>query len=522
MILFAALAAAATPGGPTLEMSWGGPTLEVHRYAIVIGNDAGHPADPALAYAEHDAERVGDVLTALGGVHPEDVVLVRGEQADRVRDVFAGVARRVAADRTVGDGAESMLFVYYSGHGDARSLHLGPSDLPLTELKSLADSVDADVRVLVVDACRSGELTRLKGAVTAEPFAIRAEDRLDSEGLVIIASSSAGEDAQESERLEGGVFTHHFVAGLRGAADTSGDSRVTLTEAYRYGYARTIEATSQAPVVQHPTYAFDLRGRDDLVLTRVDDEERGGRLVLRDAGTWLVFDRDGALEAEATVGAGGALGLPAGSYLVRLREDTVVRETPLVLDRGGVVVLGRDQMTAVPYGATVRRGLSERRHTAAAVTVGGGVVGPVVPGAVAAPIAALGARIDLEVVSLGVRGHALSGRSDNAVVAMSERRVGVDLEVVRRLDLGPVAPGIGVRLGADQVWQRFDTAGVAPPTSGAVGRVGPWLGADLALGPRLSLGLSAGVDVALYRGLDDALATVPVPWALSEVVAYVR
>jgi len=103
-----------------------------------------------------------------------------------------------------------VLFVYFSGHADVSSLHLGDSRLSFQRLKELAAGVGADVNVLVVDACRSGGLTRVKGATPAEPFEIKAEDRLDSLGLAIITSSAAGEDAQESERLSGGIFTHHF------------------------------------------------------------------------------------------------------------------------------------------------------------------------------------------------------------------------------------------------------------------------------------------------------------------------
>lgn len=532
MLVAVAAWAAPVPDGAFVGPIPGPPSAGVHRYGIVIGSDEGKPSEPPLAYAEQDAERIADVLASLGGFRAEDLVILRDEPADRVRQVFADVARRMAWNRdndraSAGDGAEHLLFVYYSGHGDAGALHLGRTELPLAELKALAQGVPADVRVLVVDACRSGELTRLKGAVQAEPFAIRAEDRLDSEGMVIITSSSAGEDAQESERLQGGVFTHHLVAGLLGAADTTGDARITLQEAYRYGYARTLEATSQAPEVQHPTYAFELSGRDDLVLTRLDSPERGGRLVLRDPGTWLLFaaNRGGALQTEATVAAGGTLTLPPGTYVARLREADGVREARLTIARGEVAALARSDMQAVPYGATVRRGLTERRRSIAA-TVGGGITGPWVPDTVPAPVGAMGARLDSPALSFGLRAHVAASTSDNGAVALIQRRVGLDVEAVRRVDLGPVSPGFGVRLGGDLVAQAFRTDGEAAPHQDVVGRVGPWLGADLALSARLAIGVAGGADVELYRTLDSAgagpLAAMPVPYALTEVIVYAR
>lgn len=54
------------------------------------------------------------------------------------------------------------------------------------------------------------------------------------EGRVYITSSAAGERAQESDEIQGSVFTHYLLAGLRGAADDSGDRRVSLEEAYRF------------------------------------------------------------------------------------------------------------------------------------------------------------------------------------------------------------------------------------------------------------------------------------------------
>src|SRR5439155_22262890 len=60
---------------------------------------------------------------------------------------------------------------------------------------------------------------------------------------------------------------HNLISGLRGAADTSGDKQITLAEAYRYAYDRTVSATSMLPVgVQHPSYDYRLSGQGELVL----------------------------------------------------------------------------------------------------------------------------------------------------------------------------------------------------------------------------------------------------------------
>ena len=341
---------------------------------------------------------------------------------------------------------------------------------------------------------------------------------------MIITSSSAAEDSQESNRLQGGVFTHHFVAGLLGAADTSGDARIYPER----GLPLRLRADARGHEPGAGGPAPDLRdsicGGATIWSSPGSTSDHGGRLVLRDAGTWLVFvDSTAALHTEATVGAGGSLSLPPARYLVRLRDPDGIWESEVDLARGEEVELGRDEMTAVPYGAVVRRGLSEHRSSAAAATLGGGVSGAWVPQTPASALVSMGARLELASLSLGIRGHVARNRLERPAGTLSQRRFGLDLEAVHRLDVGWFAPGVGARIGADLVAQAFESERELPPYVGVVGRIGPWLGADSALGSRVSLGLSAGVDMALYQGLEEPrITTQPVPYALAEVVAYVR
>ena len=199
--------------------------------------------------------------------------------------------------------AKRCLFAYYSGHADAQNLHLGDTEFPTEELSNLVRLSQAKLKVLLVDACRSGALTRVKGGRPVAPFQIGLQDMLRNEGYAIITSSSAGEDAQESEALRSSIFTHHFLAGLRGPADVSRDRLVTLGEAYNYASEQTLK-TSLGTLAgsQHATFEYDLRGRADPVLT--DLRSRGARseLVLDTPGEYLLLDGEtGALLFEAQV-----------------------------------------------------------------------------------------------------------------------------------------------------------------------------------------------------------------------------
>lgn len=193
----------------------------VKRYALVVGNDRGDASDVALHYAETDAQRVYDVLKDLGGFEPADMVLLRGEAAPRAQTTLIALNDRIRS--TVTAGSEVLLFVYYSGHAGADALHMSGTRFGLEQLEQLVRGSSATFRVLAVDACRSGALTRVKGGTAAPPFDIRVDERLSEQGLVMLSSSAANEDAQESDALKGSFFTHYFVSALLGAGDADGD-----------------------------------------------------------------------------------------------------------------------------------------------------------------------------------------------------------------------------------------------------------------------------------------------------------
>src|SRR5262249_2468089 len=93
------------PGGPVelrqaltaalLLLVPGVASAQVERFAVVVGNDLGEPPDVPLRYAEMDAARMASVLQEVGGVRPENVVLLQGKDADTVRRSLIAVNERV-------------------------------------------------------------------------------------------------------------------------------------------------------------------------------------------------------------------------------------------------------------------------------------------------------------------------------------------------------------------------------------------------------------------------------------------
>jgi caspase domain-containing protein len=125
---------------------------------VIIGNNAGAPGDVELRYAHDDADKLFGVLTTLGGFAPESVTLLTERTADDVRRALITINDRIRAH-----GSDDVLFVYYSGHASADELHLGRTTLAFDQLASLVRGSAAAMRILVVDACRSGSLTHVKG-----------------------------------------------------------------------------------------------------------------------------------------------------------------------------------------------------------------------------------------------------------------------------------------------------------------------------------------------------------------------
>ncbi|HEY0252662.1 MAG TPA: caspase family protein [Kofleriaceae bacterium] len=233
------------------------------RYAIVIGSNPGWSQDRPLRYAENDAERVRDVLVSLGNFAPDRVELMRDPTTAEVRASLRRLAQ-VARDSA---NEDTLVFVYYSGHADDVNLHLRGDPLSQRELQDTLRAMPSTIKLAVVDACKSGAVTR-KGGAPVDEFEVDVLAPKLS-GLVILSSSGADELSQESRAIAGSVLTHHLVSGLRGAADEDGDHQVTVSEAYHYAYGRTRADTAISGASQRPAFRYELQGQGELVLTKL-------------------------------------------------------------------------------------------------------------------------------------------------------------------------------------------------------------------------------------------------------------
>lgn len=237
-----------------------------HAYAVVVGSNAGGAGQQPLRFAEDDAQRVAQVLREMGHFEPGDVHVLLHPTPTQVLgavDDLAGRARDEAAH-----GGQTEIVFYYSGHARATAINLGHEELALTTLRERLSALPTALTLVVLDACQSGAFARVKGAEPAADFSYNSVSKLTQKGLAIMASSTAEELSQESDELKGSYFTHHLVTALRGAGDADGDGRVSLDEAYRYAYRRTLASTARTQVgEQHVTLETDLAGQGDVPVT---------------------------------------------------------------------------------------------------------------------------------------------------------------------------------------------------------------------------------------------------------------
>src|SRR5437762_5246577 len=219
------------------------------------------------------------------------------------------------------------------------------------------------MRLLIVDACRSGALTRVKGGRDAPPFAITldAAGVGGGEGAVFLTSSAADEDAQESDDIKGSFFTHALASALLGAGDADGDGRVTLEEAYRYAYESTLRASSRTLAgTQHPTFQYDLRGQGQIVLATLDAGGRERGVLAFPAGRgYLVMkgDRGGPMVAE--IGAhdrARRLSVGPDRYFVRGRAPGYLLEGVVTVAGGEARTVEDRDLERLEYARLVRKG----------------------------------------------------------------------------------------------------------------------------------------------------------------------
>lgn len=254
------------------------------RWALVIGvNEYSDEGLVDLQFAVNDAEAIATQLQATGGFSAERVVLMVSDHPEPgLRPTRSNVLEQLVRLEARAQGAEQVM-VYFSGHGlgvelegttqnyllteDTRLLIPEDTGLALEDVVRRVQAIDAQQRLLVLDACRNERDRGAKGVQGAQTWT--APQLEGTSGTRVVFSAEFGSVSYEEPQLQSGLFTWYWVDGMRCAADgalgSTRDGVVTLEELFSYTASQL--ASSPTGRRQVPTKAGESSG--DFILAQV-------------------------------------------------------------------------------------------------------------------------------------------------------------------------------------------------------------------------------------------------------------
>jgi tetratricopeptide (TPR) repeat protein len=267
-------------------------------YAVIVGISRYRnlAEKDQLQFAERDAQSIFTALISPegGNFRVENVHMLTGDKA-----TLANVRREIGTWLPSVATQDDRVLIYFAGHGfmyqgkgylapfDFQRDRIAETGYPMDELGSvIGGKIKAKSKILLTDACHSGAITPEGNTPEATESLNHTLADLDK-SLFSLTASRAREQSFEVADLKGGhgVFTYYVVAGLEGAADTSGDGVVTADELAEYVHTQVREYTSNR---QNPT--SDKANYDpDMLLAYVPSKARPAAAPAPKFGT-LIFE----------------------------------------------------------------------------------------------------------------------------------------------------------------------------------------------------------------------------------------
>src|SRR5271166_128357 len=243
------------------------PALEnAHALIIGIADYANIRKLPKVRDAEDLAAAIVD--PALCGYDPKNAtVLLDGDATrEKIRAGFEALKDRC--------DAQSTVFLYFSGHGGqikegankgqyllpVEVVYPGGEDLARTaisgtELTEALRAIKAKRLTVVLDCCHAGGIGEPRDLGSAEQVAVGLSDGYLNElksgtGRVIISATRETDPAYVRHGAKYGVFTGHFLEGLRGAARGEGGV-IRILDLYTYVQEKVVaDQPNQRPVLK--------------------------------------------------------------------------------------------------------------------------------------------------------------------------------------------------------------------------------------------------------------------------------
>lgn len=264
------------------------PEEKGNLYVVAIGVSDYQDDDFDLNYAAKDAE---DLVNLLGSKTESfdsfTKILVTDTDAtkDNIKAVKSQLMQTSVNDQVIlfaaGHGLLDEEYNYYFATHDIDFYNPAVRGLAYEELEGLLDGIPARKKLMLIDACHSGEVdeeemntistTSTGEGVKSRGFfnktktqntTIGLEKSIDlmskyfndlrkGTGAMIISSASGAEFAFESSRWQNGIFTYALLEGLQSSkADVDKNGEVQVSELRNYVFDQVIQLTKGQ---QHPT-----------------------------------------------------------------------------------------------------------------------------------------------------------------------------------------------------------------------------------------------------------------------------
>jgi len=219
--------------------------------AFIVGiGDYDTQSDLGLAPV-YDADDVEQLLVSPKhcGYPAANVRVLRNREASRSA-IISGL-QELAAQAQPSD----TVVVYFSGHGAQRTsgpdvgIYLCPCEfdserpratgIEAEELSDLLQQINAERLLVLIDACRSGGVARIKAdggedRLKWEFGGARLDKLAGGKGRVIISASEAHQNSMILGRYRNSVFTHFVLKGLQGGVDDRSDGLIHVLDLFDY------------------------------------------------------------------------------------------------------------------------------------------------------------------------------------------------------------------------------------------------------------------------------------------------
>lgn len=278
------------------EVTFEGPIKKPNLHVVAIGISKYQDTEMNLDYAAKDAKDLSNLLATHQGNYGQVFTYpFLNEKATKanILAVKEKLKKTQVDDKVVvfvaGHGLLDEKLDYYIATHDVDFVNPAEKGLPYEALESLLDGIPARKKLMLIDACHSGEVDKEEIELTANnqqsgtvkyrgfknkgaknigltnSFELMQElfnDLRTGTGAMVISAASGVEFSYESPEWNNGVFTYSIMEGLKTKnADKDANNEITVTELRDYAIKRVVELTNgkQNPTSRSENLEFDFR-----------------------------------------------------------------------------------------------------------------------------------------------------------------------------------------------------------------------------------------------------------------------